>query len=69
MAMEAESMQRYKSQSAVRGTSLAPAQAKSTKPKDLTDSLMSQVYSAQSYGNVYGRQIVSTVTHLMSQFC
>ena len=51
MAMEAESMQRYKSQSAVPGTSLAPmsgaagvAQAKSKQPKDLTDTLMSQVF-------------------------
>ena len=49
MAMEAESMQRYKSQSAVPGTSLTPMSgaasqsSKSSKPKDLTDTLMSQV--------------------------
>ena len=51
MAMEAESMQRYKSQSALPGTSLTPmsgsaaAQTKSKQPKDLTDTLMSQVFS------------------------
>lgn len=49
LAMEAESMQRYKSQSAVPGASLTPMSgaAKSTmsasKPRDLTDTLMSQV--------------------------
>ena len=61
MAMEAESMQRYKSQSAVPGTSLAPmsgaagvAQAKSKQPKDLTDTLMSQVFLSPHCYNIFG---------------